>query len=88
MDKTSLNKRKKKKEGDLIRYRIASILFFNGPTYGYEISKIYNKIFAPITLRNIYYHLKKGLALGMFKIKEAKSEQGQYSWGDTTEKVY
>jgi hypothetical protein len=56
--------------------------------YGYDIYKAYVDIFAPVTLRSIYYNLRKGEKLGEFKVKEIKREKGDYSWGASAEKIY
>ena len=45
-------------------------------------------MYPPVTLRVIYYHLKKGVALGEFKIETIKKEKGNYSWGGEAEKKY
>ena len=56
--------------------------------YGYDIYNIYIQIFPKVTRRSIYYNLKKGTALEEFKMHKIKAEKGNYSWGDTAEKVY
>jgi hypothetical protein len=71
-----------------IRNNVLTILFYLGEGYGYEISKLYNKIFPKVTMRSVYYHLKKGISLGEIKMKEVKQEHGDYSWGTTVEKIY
>ena len=71
-----------------IRQRIVEILYFAGKAYGYEIHKIYCQIFPKCTREVIYYHLKKGVTLGEFEIKEIKQEKGLYSWGGIVEKKY
>jgi hypothetical protein len=71
-----------------IRQNIIEILFFIKKGYGYDIYKIYREIFAPVTMRSIYYHLKKGLQLGEFKIDKIEKEKGDYSWGPEAEKIY
>jgi len=71
-----------------IRNNIVELLFYLGEGYGYEISKLYNKIFPKVTMRSVYYHLKKGISLGEIKMKEIKMEKGNYSWGSTVEKIY
>lgn len=71
-----------------IRQNMIEILFFLKKGTGYDIYKHYVKIFGKVTLRSMYYHLKKGTALGEFKILEIKEESGDYSWGQTTEKIY
>lgn len=74
--------------GSEVRQNIVDILFFKGEAYAYEIYKIYSEIFPKVTRRNIYYHLKKGVAVGEFVVKEIKKEKGNYSWGPEAEKIY
>ena len=71
-----------------IRQNIIDILYFMKKGYGYDIYKAYSAVFPKPTLRVIYYHLKKGLELNEFKIKEIKKEKGDYSWGANAEKIY
>ena len=71
-----------------IRQNIVEILSYIKKAYGYEIYKIYVSIFPKVTLRSIYYHLKKGLDLGEFKINKVEKEKGEYSWGTEAEKIY
>lgn len=71
-----------------IRENIAEILFFKGKAFGYELSKLYNEIFPKCTSRVIYYHLKKGQQLGEFKVNKVISEEGNFSWGTTVERIY
>ena len=71
-----------------IRQNIIEILYFLGEGYAYDIYKIYVQIFPKVTMRSIYYHLKKGTILEEFKIKEIRKERGDYSWGQEAEKIY
>jgi hypothetical protein len=71
-----------------IRQNIVDILFFIKRGYGYDIYKIYREVFAPVTMRSIYYHLRKGLKLEEFKIDKIEKEKGDYSWGGEAEKIY
>jgi hypothetical protein len=71
-----------------IRQNIVEILYFLKKGYGYEIHKIYKDIFAPCTREVVYYHLRKGSAIGEFKVEEVKKEEGKFSWGSTAEKIY
>ena len=71
-----------------IRQNIVEILYFLKKGYGYDIYQIYKQLFSRTTMRNIYYHLKKGTELEEFKVNQIKSEKGNYTWGDTAEKVY
>jgi hypothetical protein len=71
-----------------IRENIAEILYFKGRAFGYELAKIYNEIFPKCTARVVYYHLKKGQQLGEFKVNKVISEEGNFSWGSTVERIY
>jgi len=71
-----------------IRQNIVEILFFMKQGYGYEIYKAYIAIFPKVTMRSIYYHLKKGVDLGEFKVEKIEKEKGDYSWGGEAEKIY
>jgi hypothetical protein len=69
-----------------IRQNLVEILAVKGTGYGYELARIYNQIFQECTRENIYYHLRKGVALGEFVLKEIRQEKGEYSWGSVVEK--
>lgn len=71
-----------------IRQNIIEILFFMKKGYGYEIYKVYIAIFPKVTMRSIYYHLKKGTDLKEFKVEKIEKEKGDYSWGAEAEKIY
>ena len=71
-----------------IRQNIIEILYFMKKDYGYDIYKTYREIFPKVTMRVIYYHLKKGVETGEFKVEAIKSEKGEYSWGPSAEKIY
>lgn len=71
-----------------IRQNIVEILYFMKQGYGYEIYKAYIVIFPKVTMRSIYYHLKKGSSLGEFKVSKVEREKGDYSWGPEAEKIY
>jgi len=71
-----------------IRQNIQEILFVVGEAYAYQIYKIYKNVFAPCTMRSVYYHLKKGVSLKEFKIDSIEKEKGEYSWGSVAEKTY
>ena len=74
--------------GSVIRQRIVDILHFMGSAYGYEIHKAYKDLFPNVTLRVIYYHLRKGVSIGEFKVDVVKKVEGNYSWGSHAEKIY
>ncbi len=71
-----------------VRDNIVELLYFLKHAYGYDIYKRYIEIFPRTTMRNIYYHLKKGLALNEFAIEKIEKEKGEYSWGGEAEKIY
>ncbi|MEA2036073.1 MAG: hypothetical protein U9O94_01085 [Nanoarchaeota archaeon] len=71
-----------------IRQNIIELLFFLKEGYGYDIYKQYKGIFSPVTMRVIYYHLKKGAELGEFRVNKVIRENGNFSWGNEVEKIY
>ena len=71
-----------------IRQNIVELLLYLQQGYGYQICKLYNQIFPKATRRVIYYHLKKGCDLNEFKVHKIESEEGDYSWGPTAQKIY
>ncbi len=71
-----------------IRQNIIDILFFMKRGYGYDIYKVYKEIFSKVTMRSIYYQLKKGVDLGEIKVHKIEKEKGDYSWGSEVEKIY
>ena len=56
--------------GSNVRQNMIEILYFLKSAHGYHIFKVYKQIYPKITLRGIYYHLKKGQELGEFEIAE------------------
>ena len=71
-----------------IRQNIVELLYFMKEGYGYDIYKIYREIFPAVTMRSVYYHLKKGVETKEFKVEAIKMEKGDYSWGESAEKVF
>ncbi|MBW3015104.1 hypothetical protein KY330_01665 [Candidatus Woesearchaeota archaeon] len=71
-----------------IRQNIIEILYFLGKAYGYNIFKVYKEVYPKVTMRSIYYHLRKGIETGEIKVTNIKAEKGEYSWGDEAEKIY
>ena len=71
-----------------IRQNVVEILFFMKKGHGYEIYKVYRDIFPGVTMRSIYYHLKKGISTEEFEIAEVKKVQGEYSWGPEAQLIY
>ena len=52
-----------------------------------ELYKKYIEIFHKTTMRSIYYHLNKGVSLGVFKIDKVEQAKGDYSWGTGVRRV-
>ena len=74
--------------GSGIRQNIVEILYFLEKGYGYDIYRAYRELFTPVTMRSIYYHLRKGLQTNEFEVAEVRQEQGEYSWGAVVTKTY
>ena len=72
----------------VVRERMEQIVDALGVTYGYEVFKVYTDAFAPIDLRSMYYHLNKGLGLGVFELVGVRSEKGNFTWGDVSVRRY
>ena len=71
-----------------IRQNIVELLMFMNKGTGYNIYKAYKEIYPQVTMRSIYYHLKKGLITQEFKVEKIANEEGNYSWGTSAEKIY
>jgi len=71
-----------------IRQNLIEILYFKKKAYGYELHKIHNEIFPKCTNEVVYYHLKKGTVLKQFSMQKIVTEQGNFSWGNSVEKIY
>lgn len=70
-----------------IRENITQLLYYLKASDGYSLYKWYLELFGKVNIRSIYYHLKKGCEIGIFRVKEIKQEKGDYSWGDYSKKV-
>ncbi len=77
-----------RKPGSLVRARIISLLQQHGEMHGYKLAILYNKEYAKVSQRLIYYHLKKGVNLEEIKISKIVEEKGDYSWGNKVSRVY
>ncbi len=76
-----------RKPSSQIRNNIIELLFFLKSAYGYDLHKKYKKVFGPVSMRSVYYHLNKGVELGVFNIKEIQEVQGDYSWGTGVRRI-
>ena len=72
----------------VVRQNMVEIVAVKKQVYGYELFKIYLDIFPTITMRNIYYHLKKGIETGEFSVAKVEKQEGTYSWGPASEHTY
>ena len=70
----------------VIRQNMIELLFHLRKGYGYQISKLYNEIFPPVTQRSIYYHLRKGIQTKEIVEHSLQRERGNFSWGSEVEK--
>ncbi|MBT3408014.1 hypothetical protein HOK68_03555 [Candidatus Woesearchaeota archaeon] len=75
-------------KGSKIRQNVINILYFYSPLTGYDIFKKYIKIYGRVTSRSIYYHLKYGTNIGDFEINKIINEKGNFSWGESSQKIY
>jgi len=58
-----------------------------GKLTAYDAYKHYVKLFAKTSQRNVYYQLQRGVELDLFTREEVE-EEGNFSWGFRTRKVY
>ena len=72
----------------VVRENIIEILSNLKEGYGYQIYKEYLQHYPKTTLRNIYYHLKKGVLLKELEIAKKDKLQKPNSWGADTEVTF
>jgi len=73
--------------GSKIRQSIVEILKYLDSGYGYEIHKLVCETYKKCTREVVYYHLKRGVKTGEFKVQEIKVEKGNFSWGPEVRKI-
>jgi hypothetical protein len=73
--------------GSKVRQNLVEILYFYKHLHGYDLYKIYKELYHPVTMRLIYYHMKKGVDTGEFKVYKVDKKIGTYSWGGTSENI-
>ena len=89
MNKTNYNFMKRGRPvGSIVRQTIVNILFQLRKAHGYHIYKVYKELDSKISIRLVYYHLKKGVETEEFKLSKITKEEGDYSWGSQAEKHY
>lgn len=69
-----------------VRQKMERVVAGLGIGYGYQIYKVYRTAYEKATIRNIYYHLKTGAALGVFVEIEPEEAAGNYTWGTRVER--
>ena len=71
-----------------VRQNLVNMLHILKEGYGYDLFRHYRELFSPVTMRVVYYHLKKGAELGEFQLHKTAKEHGKFSWGEETLKNY
>lgn len=71
-----------------VRDQLAEILYIAGKLTAYDAHKHFLAIFGKATQRNIYYQLRRGVEIGIFRVEDVVDEKGDYSWGSVSRKVY
>jgi hypothetical protein len=72
----------------IVRERLIEILQVCKRAYGYQLFKYYLDLYPAVTMRNVYYHLRKGVALGELQVERIEQSKGDFSWGPDTERTY
>lgn len=72
----------------IVRDNLVELLHYAGESYGYDLFKMYNLIFKPVSQRLIYYHLTKGAKMQIFLVTDISSHQGEFSWGPRSERKF
>jgi len=82
-----MEKKRGRPVGSNVRNHIIQILSKEGPMHGYELYQEYIKQYHSLSLRLIYYHLKKGVSLGEIKVHKIEKKKGEYSWGNEVQHI-
>jgi hypothetical protein len=84
----SMSKKLGRKPKSQIRDEIVDLLYFLKEAYGYDLYKKYCKVYdKKVSMRSIYYHLNKGVELGIFNLKEIRDVKGDFSWGSGAKQI-
>lgn len=73
--------------GSNVRNNILSLLSIEGPMHGYGLYQRYVVKYPQVSMRLIYYHLKKGVSIGEIKIHKIEKKKGEYSWGNEVQNI-
>jgi hypothetical protein len=83
-----MSKKLGRKPKSQIRDEMVELLYFLKEAYGYDLYKKYCKVYdKKVSMRSIYYHLNKGVELGIFNLKEIRDVKGDFSWGSGAKQV-
>jgi hypothetical protein len=83
-----MSKKLGRKPKSQIRDEIVELLYFLKEAYGYSLYKKYCKVYEKkVSMRSIYYHLNKGVELGIFNLKEIRDVKGDFSWGSGAKQI-
>jgi hypothetical protein len=83
-----MSKKLGRKPKSEIRDELIELLYFMREAYGYQLYKKYCKVYEKkVSMRSIYYHLNKGVELGVFNLKEIREVKGEFSWGTGVKQV-
>ena len=69
-----------------VRKKIGRVLAGCGVGHGYKVFKIYRAAYGKTTLRNVYYHLQKGVELDEFLEVGVELKNGNYTWGKNAQR--
>lgn len=73
--------------GSNVRTHIIHLLSKEGPMHGYELYQKYITHYPQVSMRLIYYHLKKGVSTGELKIHKIEKKKGEFSWGNEVQHI-
>lgn len=74
--------------GSPVRQNMIELLAQFGELHGYDAYRHYAKIFPTVSMRAVYYCLRKGAKNGYFKVARTEKKAGTYSWGPEAQRVY
>lgn len=82
-----MEKKQGRPVGSNVRTNIINLLSTEGPMHGYDLYQKYLKYYPKVSMRLIYYHLKKGVSLGELKIHKVIHKRGEFSWGSEVQNI-
>ena len=82
-----MEKKQVRPVGSSVRNNIIALLSKEGPMHGYGLYQKYIEKYPKVSMRLIYYHLKKGVSIGEIKVERIERKKGEYSWGSEVENI-